>query len=298
MELVVRRVVPWSKEGESPYVSESLSAYPDVLNEHIVPKLRKAIHIVKQAGPTFARAAPEQPAVKAQASFKESVHWRDPLRGAMEPTDKEQADAKAIGGLRNTSESLGELSLLLHMALSWEKSSSRSWIVIRHGSIKHAMRSEPTTMTAVQLGLSPPDLHPKQYQRYAGWSRNMLPTLYLRELRRSAPTWMHTYSKDGARQQQIQRRKPSNGSPLEGQWGSCIYRRTWASSLIERALLNAVQMQLSATRQHSRITLESRIRPSLETKWGSISTKNTSWLSARWSSSRDSSKAHRLRRQS
>ena len=56
------------------------------------------------------RAAPEQPAAKAQAIFKESVHWRDPLRGAIQPTEKEQADARAIGGLRNTSESLGKLS--------------------------------------------------------------------------------------------------------------------------------------------------------------------------------------------
>jgi len=54
MEYGVRRVVPWSKEGESPYVSESLSAYPDLLNKYIVAKLRKAIHIVKQAGLTFA----------------------------------------------------------------------------------------------------------------------------------------------------------------------------------------------------------------------------------------------------
>ena len=29
MVYVLRRVVPWSKEGESPYVSESLPAYPD-----------------------------------------------------------------------------------------------------------------------------------------------------------------------------------------------------------------------------------------------------------------------------
>ena len=33
MEYGVRRVAPWSKEGESPYVSESLSAYPELLNE-------------------------------------------------------------------------------------------------------------------------------------------------------------------------------------------------------------------------------------------------------------------------
>ena len=33
IEFGVRRVVPWNKEGESPYVSESLSAYPDLLNK-------------------------------------------------------------------------------------------------------------------------------------------------------------------------------------------------------------------------------------------------------------------------
>ena len=66
--------------------------------------------MVSQSGPFFARPAPEQPAIKAQAVFRESVHWRDPLRGAMEPTEKEQADAKEIGGLRNSSESFCRLS--------------------------------------------------------------------------------------------------------------------------------------------------------------------------------------------
>ena len=62
-----------------PYVSESLFGYPDLVNKYIVAKLRKAIHIVSQAGPTFARTAFEQPAIKAQVVSKESVHWRDPL---------------------------------------------------------------------------------------------------------------------------------------------------------------------------------------------------------------------------
>ena len=84
----VRRVTPWNMEINLPYVSEGLSAYPDLLNKYIVAKLSRAIHTVVQVGPIFARAAPEQPAIKAQAVFKESGHWRDPLRGAIEPTEK------------------------------------------------------------------------------------------------------------------------------------------------------------------------------------------------------------------
>jgi len=106
----VRRVTPWTTEETSAYVSEGLSAYPDLLNKYIVAKIVKAILTVRQAGPTFARPVLDQSAAMVHSSFKEKVHWRDPLKGALEPTDKDKADAAAIGGLRNTSESLGKLS--------------------------------------------------------------------------------------------------------------------------------------------------------------------------------------------
>ena len=106
----IRRVAPWDTEQASPYISEGLAAYPDLLNRFIVAKIRKAIYQVIQSGPTFARPAPDDSAVKAHAIFKEKLHWRDPLKGLLEPTAKDKADEAAIGGLRNTAESVGRLS--------------------------------------------------------------------------------------------------------------------------------------------------------------------------------------------
>ena len=106
----VRRVTPWDSEVTSPYVSESLAAYPDLLNRFIVAKISKAIYTVHQSGPIFARPNPEQPAAKAHAAFKETLQWRDPLKGLLEPTDKDKADDASIGGLRNTSDALSKLS--------------------------------------------------------------------------------------------------------------------------------------------------------------------------------------------
>ena len=67
----VRRVTPWTTEEASPYVSEDLSAYPDLLNKYIVAKIVKANITVRQAGPTFARPVPDQSATMAHSSFKE-----------------------------------------------------------------------------------------------------------------------------------------------------------------------------------------------------------------------------------
>ena len=81
----------------------------------LVAKLSLAVRTLRKAGPLFARGNDEKkqpPATRAQAAFKESIDWRNPLRGALQPTEKEAADFKAIGGLRNTSESLSRLSFV------------------------------------------------------------------------------------------------------------------------------------------------------------------------------------------
>ena len=110
MQFGIRRVTPWDSEQSSPYVSEGLAAYPDLLNRFIVAKLRKATYQVRQSGPTFARPIPEDTAAKAAQIFREKLQWRDPLKGIMEPTDKDKADEAAIGGLRNTVNSVNRLS--------------------------------------------------------------------------------------------------------------------------------------------------------------------------------------------
>ena len=57
-----------------------------------------------------AHVEPAEPVKKARFSFTEKIQWRDPLRGVVGPTDMELADERAIGGLRNTAESVGRLS--------------------------------------------------------------------------------------------------------------------------------------------------------------------------------------------
>ena len=42
--------------------------------------------------------------------FRESIQRRNPLRGTLCPTEKEKADALAIGGLRNTGATIAQLS--------------------------------------------------------------------------------------------------------------------------------------------------------------------------------------------
>ena len=47
---------------------------------------------------------------KYSHGFAEKITWRDPLRGSLQPTDKEAADERAIGGLRDTAASLARLT--------------------------------------------------------------------------------------------------------------------------------------------------------------------------------------------
>ena len=52
----------------------------------------------------------DAPSKKARFSFTAKILRRDPLRGALTPTDKELADEQAIGGLRNIAQNLSRLS--------------------------------------------------------------------------------------------------------------------------------------------------------------------------------------------
>ena len=57
----IRRVTPCATEQASPYISESLAAYPDLLNRFIVAKIRKAVHnVLKMAQPSHARSPTTQ----------------------------------------------------------------------------------------------------------------------------------------------------------------------------------------------------------------------------------------------
>lgn len=105
----------WRPTG---FVSATLAAYPPLLNRCIIAKLRIAMY---QATPILlsarglhisdAAAATDRGHVdkRARLRFSERITWLEPLRGAIQPTDKETADAHAIGGLRNAADSVGRL---------------------------------------------------------------------------------------------------------------------------------------------------------------------------------------------
>ena len=57
-------------------------------------------------------ATPKDPPPRevARYSFSEKVQWMNPLRGTVGPTEQERVDAMAIGGLRNTADSVCRLT--------------------------------------------------------------------------------------------------------------------------------------------------------------------------------------------
>ena len=69
-------------------------------------KLSIAIRTLLSVAAPVARIAPAHPTVRAQAIFKESIKWRDPLCAAIRLTEKELVEAIAIGWLRNAAESV------------------------------------------------------------------------------------------------------------------------------------------------------------------------------------------------
>ena len=95
-------------------MSEPLAPFPDSLNKYLAAKIVLAIRTARKVFGTTPQAyvAPELPMAHAQAAFKETISWPNPLRGAIRQTDKEQADTLAIGGSRNTAEPGSRLSYL------------------------------------------------------------------------------------------------------------------------------------------------------------------------------------------
>ena len=119
---------PW-KPSDSPFVSAGLAAYPDMLNRYIVAKFALALEKAAAAGgwaqelwrvqhPPKPKSTPE---TVARFSFSEQIAWQNPLAGPLEPTEREKADKMAIGGMRNTSESVGKLSFLSQFGLKLGK---------------------------------------------------------------------------------------------------------------------------------------------------------------------------------
>ena len=79
---------------------------------YLVAKLSSAISstIRTSRGKSVDATKETPPKPVARSSFSEKVQWMNPLRGTVGPTAKEAADALAIGGLRNTADSVSRLS--------------------------------------------------------------------------------------------------------------------------------------------------------------------------------------------
>ena len=105
--------------------------HPVLLQRFLLAKLRLAIRTAvplwltgslpdgdgtitpAQTSPTRKRPCdskdPEAILKRCRYSFSERIVWTEPLRGRIDPTDKEKQDALAIGGLRNAADSVSRL---------------------------------------------------------------------------------------------------------------------------------------------------------------------------------------------
>lgn len=81
---------------------------PEQQNRYLIAKLKLAMDTPKALRP----AAPLTTTAAEAASFgfKEEISWKNQLCGFVPPTEKEQADKMAIGGLRDAATSVGKLS--------------------------------------------------------------------------------------------------------------------------------------------------------------------------------------------
>ena len=86
------------------YVSESLAAYPPLLNRYLVSKLITGVNTAEKL------ETAEPPQKQVRVNHAEAVNWTRRLRGNVLPTDKQAADDLAIGGMKDTAASVARLS--------------------------------------------------------------------------------------------------------------------------------------------------------------------------------------------
>ena len=85
---------------------------PALLNRFLVAAIRIGIYnnVRWLKGKVTVDAPQALTRFRYSHGFAEKIVWRDPLRGALVPTDKEAADELAIGGLRDTAASVARLT--------------------------------------------------------------------------------------------------------------------------------------------------------------------------------------------
>ena len=113
--LTMNELTPWESSKRStpaPWVAQQLEAYPPLLNRFLVNAMRIGVHNNLQWLKRKVTGDSTTPNTRFKYShgFAEKIVWRDPLRGALQPTDKESADERAIGGLRDTAASVSRLT--------------------------------------------------------------------------------------------------------------------------------------------------------------------------------------------
>ena len=119
-------VLPVSKK----YTSERTAAYPDLLIRYLVAKIQMAVYrappfllsalrpdVFTVADKTKRRAPPTMEDTQSKLKrcrfrFTEQIIWTEPLRGTTPLTEKEIANNLAIGGLRNTADSVSRLHVV------------------------------------------------------------------------------------------------------------------------------------------------------------------------------------------
>ena len=167
-----QQIAQWRPDG---FIATKLAAYPHLLNRYIVSKFRDALGMRSPTlnGPpslpvTIAPAAvdsatttpvtapmPEQPdecMTQARFKFAERVQWSQRVRGAVAMTEKEEADRRAIGGLRDAADSVNRM----HMVAAFgRKLSSRLRELIQFNEDSHTVANSldqswiSTTMNAI-----------------------------------------------------------------------------------------------------------------------------------------------------
>ena len=100
--LLENPLTPWepSKSSTSqPWAAHKLAAYPPLLNRFLVAALRIGVYNNLQWMRRKVDAESSKPTTtrfQYSHGFAEKIVWRDPLRGALQPTEKEAADELAI----------------------------------------------------------------------------------------------------------------------------------------------------------------------------------------------------------
>ena len=176
-----QQLAQWRPDG---FIATKLAAYPHLLNRYIVSKFRDALGVrspiltrppsspttstpaaldTSTATPIAAPTLDQSDEHMTQARFKfvERVQLSQRVRGAVAITEKEEADRRAIGGLRDAADSVSRMHLV---AAFGRKLSSRLRQLIQFNEDTHTVANTLDqswiTATIDAIGSEEPDAGP------------------------------------------------------------------------------------------------------------------------------------------